>query len=452
MANGRVLRSKTMFNGRTPSAGRPRLVAALVVLVGCNSDSQALPDGATASGHDAPIASGPDAPIAVGKCSGSVASVSTPGPTPPSAPALTVPGDLALETLASVGGARQLAGLPNGDLLVATGGDSVYIVPNAEAAGLAGAPVKFTTIADDPVQGITFAAATCTIYVASQHGVYAIAYADGQLTGNAGSPIAHVRTGAIVPNSDGDVHVSTSVAYSGGVVYAGVGSSCNSCVEVDGTRASIQRMDANGANMATRATRLRNAIALTVNPATGTLWAGGAGQDNLGLGHPYEFFDAVGSHPGVADYGWPACEENQQAYKTGADCSATVAPLIELPAYSTLIGATFYPSSPSGAYALPATYRGGLFITAHGSWHKNATSSAYFSAPRVVFVGMNGDTPKKAVNWSDPSAQWTEVIGGFQAANGIDRIARPTGIAVGAKGSLYIADDQNGRVYRVRPK
>jgi hypothetical protein len=32
-----------------------------------------------------------------------------------------------------------------------------------------------------------------------------------------------------------------------------------------------------------------DAIALTTNPTTGTVWAGVAGQDSLPSGHPYEF-------------------------------------------------------------------------------------------------------------------------------------------------------------------
>ncbi len=69
--------------------------------------------------------------------------------------------------------------------------------------------------------------------------------------------------------------------------------------EVDPTRATVQRTALDGSGMATYATRFRNAIALAVNPATGTVWAGGAGQDTLPPGHPYEFIDALTSHPPV---------------------------------------------------------------------------------------------------------------------------------------------------------
>jgi glucose/arabinose dehydrogenase len=312
----------------------------------------------------------------------------------------------------------------------------------------------FTTIQDSPAQSVAFVASSCIVYVGGQHGIYAMAYVDKQQSAPSGSAIASVRTGSISPNrppGDEDVHSTTSVAFAGETLYAGVGSSCNACVEVDPTRASIQSMSPSGAQMTTRATRIRNPIALATNPATATLWAGGAGQDDLASGHPYEFFDAVTLHPGVADYGWPSCEENHVAYVADAGCAATVAPLIELPAYSTLIGAVFYPSGQAGAHAFPMAYRGGAFITAHGSWHTLA-SGAYAAAPRVVYVPMNGDSPTTAVDWADPTKQWTEFVGGFQLADGMTRIGRPSGIAVGSQGSLFIADDQNGYVYRVRPK
>jgi glucose/arabinose dehydrogenase len=400
-------------------------------------------DGARDGGE---IDAGRDATLA-SPCDGSVHSAASPG-TVAMAPALTVPAGFKLEWLAAVSGARELAALPNGDLLVATSGSSVFLVANAEASGAANAAVAFTTVPDPLAQGVAFDPSSCTIYVGGSGGIYSMSYVDAQRSATA-SPIASVRTGIVTPNSDGDVHRTTSVAFAAGKLYAGVGSSCNACVEVDPTRSTIQELSPSGANMTTRATRLRNAIALATNPATGTLWAGGAGQDGLPLGHPYEFFDAVTLHPGVADYGWPDCEENRVAYTAGAGCSSTVAPLVELPAYSTLIGAVFYPSAQAGAHAFPSAYRGGLFLSAHGSWH--TSGGGFYSAPRVVYVPMNGDTPQIPVNWSDPTRQWTEFVGGFELANRTTRIGRPSGIAVGSQGSLFVADDLNGYVYRIRP-
>src|SRR5262249_60162922 len=102
----------------------------------------------------------------------------------------------------------------------------------------------------------------------------------------------------------------------------------------------------------------------------------------------------------------------------------------------TIIGAAFYPPGQAGPHAFPASYRGGLFLTAHGSWHKTATGT-FFSAPQVVFVPMQGDVPKAPVDWSDPTKQWTQFIGGLHPAHGTTRIGRPAGIAVGPQGSLF---------------
>jgi glucose/arabinose dehydrogenase len=431
-----------------------------------HGDASAQSDASTQSDASARSDAGPSGAADGGgtsngaACTGTVHSTAAAAKNLPAPPAVTLPTGFAIETIAAISQARELAALPNGDLLVGTQGLNVVLVPNADSTAAPGAPVTFATTSDGPAQGVAFDPASCTVFVATTSSVYAMAYADAQTTATPGTPIAKVRQGPISPNrasTDTDNHMTSSVAFAGGKLYVSAGSSCNSCTEVDPTRAAIQVMDPTGANMQVRATRIRNALALAVNPATGSLWAGGAGQDFLAEGHPYEFFDPVTSHSGVADYGWPECEEDHVAYGAGTDagCANTVEPRIELPAYSTIIGATFYPSAATGAHAFPAGYRGGVFLSAHGSWHVSGT--AYYSAPIVVFVAMNGDTPQIAVNWAmtvdwnDSAKQWTDFVTGFQESDGMTRIGRPTGIAVGAQGSLLIADDQNGAVYRIRP-
>ena len=415
----------------------------VTALVACGSNSTPR-DGAAAS----PL--GPS--LGRHGCNGREGGEAPAQPLP--APNLQVPTGFAIETIGSIGGARELAALPNGDLIVGTEGSDVYIVPSAE--GKAGAPRVFATINDNQAAGVYFARTECTIYVASTNHVWAIPY-NGERKARTVKKIADVRTGPIAPGTDGDVHTTTSVAYSNGLVYAAAGSSCNAtvdhgskpCVEVDPTRAAVSVMNSDGSNFNQRAKRIRNAIAVTVNPDTGSVWVGGAGQDNLPKGHPYEYLDNLSAHPGDADYGWPVCEENHHAYWKGYDCGLTVKPLVELPAYSTIIGATFYPANGGAAFSFPVKYRGGLFAAAHGSWHTNG-QGCNVDSPHVVFVDMNGDKPVKHVNWNDPTTQWREFVTGFQTGcNG--RSGRPTGIAVGPKGSLFIGDDQAGLIYRVRP-
>ncbi len=366
---------------------------------------------------------------------------------------LIVPSGFSVEAIANIDGARELAVLPDGALVVGTRGSDIYLVPDAEG-NPPGRPRVFARLDDARASGVAVDPAHAEIFVGTTQHVWAIPY-DAEAKGGEIRHIADVRSGPEAPGTDGDVHWTTSVALTQGHLYVSAGSSCNAtmegarpCAEVDPTRAAISVMQPDGSGFAQRAKRIRNAIALAVNPQTGSLWVGDAGQDALPFGHPYEFLDDLSAHPGDADYGWPVCEENRQAYVPGYNCSNVVEPLVELPAYSTIIGAVFYPVRQGGAYAFPARYRGGLFAAAHGSWHIDS-HGCYAAPPRVVFVPMQGDQPVKPVDWQNPQTQWTEFVSGFQSCR--TRIGRPTGIAVGAQGSLFVADDDAGKIYRIRP-
>ena len=342
-----------------------------------------------------------------------------------------------LETIAHVPGARELAVTPNGDLLVGTSGSDVVLVPDAQ--GHPGAPRRFTSVDDRPAAGIALDGDA--LYVGAHFGVYEVPYRPGDRSARAQPrKIATLR-----PSKDAHGHATTTVAASRDTLYASVGSSCNNCQpELDATRATIEQMRPDGSDMRIKAEHIRNAIALAINGESGHLWAGVAGQDELPHGHPYEIFDDVGAHAGRVDYGWPYCYENRKTVDSH-DCSKAAIPRVVFPAYETPIGAAFYPPHPEGAFAFPAPYRGGAFVALHGSWHQPPV------APRVVFVPMRGDEPKTKVNWSDPTAQWNEFLGGFQRADGV-RGARPTGVAVAPDGSLFVAEDEGGSIYRIRPK
>jgi glucose/arabinose dehydrogenase len=415
---------------------------AFALLAGCVAESVRDP---SSTAQAAPARENPDASCTT-RSSGFAR-----GTVPSTPPGLTVPSGFRIETIAAIPGARELVALGNGDLLVGTTSRQVYLVPDAEANGPVGQPLVFATLNDNEAAGVGFSASRCEIYVATTNRVWAIPYRGGDLQARSVTPIASVRTGPVAPYSDGDVHTTTSVAFddSKHLLYVSVGSSCNSCVEVDPTRASILQMRPDGSDTRKRATRIRNAIAIAIDPETSALWAGGAGQDNLPFGHPYEFLDDVSARRTVADYGWPDCEENRVAYTAGANCSNTVVPRVELPAYSTIVGAVFYPLAPSGRFAFPKEYRGALFAATHGSWHRTS-SGAFAVGPQIVSIAMRGDEPAAGVDWSSPTAQWRTFAAGFQYA-GTQRRGRPTGIAVGIKGSLFAADDAAGAVYRVRP-
>jgi len=401
---------------------------------------------------------------------------------------------------------RQLVALPNGDLLVGTDDKSgtVWIVPKADGTGAGGTPKVFLTVpnvsSQAPAQGLAFDPMHNELYVATNQSVWQVPYH----TGDQSEPtptveIAKVRRGttnggiSTNPNpSDGDVHFTSSVAIvpSTQTLYVGVGSSCNACTENnDPTRGTIQKVNvASGqSSQALAASRFRNALAMTVNPATNTMWAGGAGQDDLLAlsgsvvindnspydGHPYEFFDPVSAHSGIPDYGWPVCEENNHLYNplntAGATCKAVapattggnvVQPAVELFAYSTIIGAVFYPANQTGANAFPASVLpgglGGAFLSMHGSWHESAANMEPIAVPELVYVPMSAGTDRPQTGafsgstWTSGS-QWNTILYGFQDPITGNRVGRPVGLAVSTTGSLFVADDYAGVIYRIRP-
>ena len=397
---------------------------------------------------------------------------------------------------------RGMVMLPNGDLLVGTGGGTanfaqsgaIYIVPNAEAAVPAG-PTVFATLTDGScaasagtnTNGITFAPATGggTIFVGMECSVWKIPYVTGDhVASSPPSLFVNVRTGATAGSGiDSDDHHTTSVLASGSTLYISVGSSCNACIETDPTRGTVQKTSISSAALTPVATRIRNGLALAANPATGTVWVGGAGQDcEVGTtcffaqdnayqlnGHPYEWLDPMTTHAAPADYRWPWCEENNVVVAApdgtpatpppGTTCTAMIVSPVRGPAYGTIMGATFYAPPAGAAYAFPSSYDGGLFFTLHGSWHENA-SGVPVSVPQVVFVPMTGDAPVYPMDWSSgsPYSNWARngggnpepFMNGFQSSSGI-RGGRPAGIVVGPAGSVFISDDDAGEIYRIRP-
>jgi glucose/arabinose dehydrogenase len=390
--------------------------------------------------------------------------------------------------------------LPNGDLLIGTGGGTanfprsgqIYILPNAEAA-IPAAPTVFATLSDNScassagnnTNGITFAPGTGggTIFVGMECSVWKIPYTTGSRVATSQSLYVNVRTGSpVITPVDSDDHHTTSLLAVGSTLYISVGSSCNACTETDPTRGTIQKTDITTPGLSLVATRVRNAMALAVNPATGTVWAGGAGQDcvvgttcfaamdaNYLNGHPYEWLDPLTKHTAPVDYMWPWCEENKSPVGApdgtpatpppGTNCNAMIVAPVRAPAYATIIGATFYAPPAGATYAFPSSFQNGLFFTLHGSWHED-TSGIPVAVPEVVFVPMSAnDAPTYPMDWvgGSPYSNWARnatgnpapFMNGFQQSG--TRIGKPAGLAVGISGSLFISDDDAGAIYRLRP-
>ncbi|MGH7757473.1 MAG: hypothetical protein ACREM8_14475, partial [Vulcanimicrobiaceae bacterium] len=165
---------------------RAAIGAAVLVLAACGG-----------GGGSAQTASGP-APSPATQPAGA-----PPNSGPTTDPRLSVATGFVANTIAAVPGARELAALPNGDLLAGTTGSQLWLVPNAENAGAAGTAHAFIDLHQGTVNGVAISPDGQTIYAATQTTIFRVSYHAGDQTEPDASAqaIAHVRTGSIAPHS-----------------------------------------------------------------------------------------------------------------------------------------------------------------------------------------------------------------------------------------------------------
>ena len=229
------------------------------------------------------------------------------------------------------------------------------------------------------------------------------------------------------------------------------------CTELD-VRAGIWRFDPTKLHQVHDgsqrfATGLRNAVGLAWNPTVHALYATQHGRDGLRQRWPNLYSEAKGNDTPSEevnrveagdDFGWPYCyhdralsrrvlapEYGGDAVKAGR-CADKKLPVLAFPGHWGPDGLLFY----QGAQ-FPARYKNGAFIAFHGSWNRIRRQEGY----KVVFVPFAAAVPGTPETFADGFAGRRTDPGGAQH--------RPVGLAEGPDGSLYISDDQRGRVWRV---
>jgi glucose/arabinose dehydrogenase/mono/diheme cytochrome c family protein len=204
------------------------------------------------------------------------------------------------------------------------------------------------------------------------------------------------------------------------------------------------------------ATGIRNGMGLSFD-AQGRLFATQHGRDQLLQNWPKLYTDAKMTTELPAeelmletkggDYGWPFCyyDDFQKklvlAPEYGGDggkavgvCAGKTAPVAAFPAHWAPNDLQIYKAS-----AFPKAYQGGAFIAFHGSWNRAPAAQDGFN---VVFQ------PLKDGKASGNYVVFADGFAGPAKASG-KAVFRPSGLAVGPDGALYISDDVKGRIWRV---
>lgn len=271
----------------------------------------------------------------------------------------------------------------------------------------------------------------------------------------------------------GDHPMHPFIIASDGALYVDVASATNSCQDRNRqlqspgadpckeleTRGGVWRYDANATHQVFSpsgrfATGIRNAGAFAID-ADDRVFATQHGRDQLHSSWPdvYEP-EQEATLPAEellllkegGDYGWPYCyydpfvgklvlaPEYGGDGKTIGRCANKTPPVAAFPAHWAPNGMVHY-QEPQ----FPERYRNGVFIAFHGSWNRAPFAQGGYN---VVFQPLDG---------GGASGQCEVFADGFAGAvKSPDKAAhRPTGLAVGGDGSLFISDDIRGRIYRI---
>jgi glucose/arabinose dehydrogenase len=226
------------------------------------------------------------------------------------------------------------------------------------------------------------------------------------------------------------------------------------------TRAGTWKYDANKLDQkfspAERyATGIRNGEGFAID-AAGRLFVSQHGRDQLSENWPKLYLVTAGPELPAeevvelkqgADYGWPECYFDPQQNK-----------LVLAPEYGgdggKKVGLCADRSPPAAAFpahwapnallilrgtGFPKAYSQGMFIAFHGSWNRAPAPQGGYN---VTFQPMaEGKATGAHVTFADGFAGAVKEPG--RAA------FRPSGLAEGPDGSMYLADDVHGRIWRV---
>ncbi len=212
-----------------------------------------------------------------------------------------------------------------------------------------------------------------------------------------------------------------------GKLYVPVGAPCNICKPGD-LYAGILRMNADGSDREVFARGVRNSVGFDWSPVDGTLWFTDNGRDMLGDDSPP---DELNRAPrGGLHFGYPYCHGGEVAdpeFGTRRKCAEFEPPAQKLGPHVASLGMRFYNGT-----MFPAEYRNQIFIAEHGSWNRSKKIGY-----RIALVRVKDG---KAVGYESFASGWLQ---------GESAWGRPADVLVLPDGSLLVADDHAGAIYRI---
>ena len=212
-----------------------------------------------------------------------------------------------------------------------------------------------------------------------------------------------------------------------GKLYVPVGAPCNICDPGD-PYAAMLRMNADGSGREIFTRGIRNSVGFDWSPIDGALWFTDNGRDMLGDDSPPDELNRApraGMH-----FGYPFCHGGDlpdPEYGARRKCSEFEPPAQKLGPHVASLGMRFYTGK-----MFPAEYRNQIFIAEHGSWNRSKKIGYRIALVRVR-DGRVASYETFASGWLQGESAW----------------GRPADVMVLPDGSLLVADDHAGALYRI---
>ncbi len=383
---------------------------------------------------------------------------------------LTVPKGWKASVWARVEGARMEAVTPEGNLLVSTPAAGAVV----ELSGAGEATEERAVLGGlESPQGLAFAklGGAWVLYVGESDQIDAYPWK------GAGQVGPQKVIAPDLPNekpAGDDIHRQKDVVVApDGRIYFDVGSSSNASPadrSYDPPRATIESVAPTGGPVRVVMRGVRNGEGLALAP-DGTVWTAINNRDEI----PYPFHgeaeghaeaygevirEYVDEHPPEEvvpvsqgrDLGWPLCNPEQgKSTPPGSfadvplipdsvtnpggkrlDCAKLEPIQVGLPAHSAPLGMSFLTGTK-----VPARWRGGAVLAAHGSWDRQEPRP-----PRILW--LRWDEKRHTLLPAQT------MVSGFQDSNG-ERWGRPVDVVPGPEGALFVSDDTAGAIYKLTP-
>lgn len=332
---------------------------------------------------------------------------------------IKLPPGFVIELVARVDNAREMTLGTNGTLFVGSMGagkiSAVSFPP--------GAPPRVTTIASGLTLPLGVAFRDGALYASSVNRILRFDNIEQRLS----NPPAPVVVTDKFPSETH--HGGKFIAFGpDGKLYVPVGAPCNICEPDSNRYANLMRMNADGSGLEVFARGIRDSVGFDWDHQTNELWFTDNGRDSLGDDVPP---DELNHAPRAGlDFGYPYCHAGtipDPEFGKGHDCKEFVAPVQALGAHVAALGMRFYTGT-----AFPSAYRNQVFIAEHGSWNRSAKVGYRISLVRLDHGKAIAYEPF-ATGWLQGQSPW----------------GRPADVLAMPDGSLLVADDYAGAIYRI---